>query len=141
LIFHPFLAFAGFTRYDYYNQNTRSYKEKNKGSDDMQQYRGMIKWTQLAIPEHMDMIRRERTMRNIPQKPELDQQALEELHYALQEKMNHQEEATIHYWENNTIQTIKGRIQPAPGAKPAIKVVDKAGVKTKIEVSLLLKMN
>ncbi|WP_368505316.1 YolD-like family protein [Alkalihalophilus sp. As8PL] len=107
----------------------------------MQQYRGMIKWTQLAIPEHMDMIRRERTMRNLPQKPDLDQQALEELHYALQEKMNDQEEATIHYWENNTNQTIKGRIQPAPGVKPAIKVVDKAGVKTIIEVSLLLKMN
>ncbi|WP_368502806.1 YolD-like family protein (plasmid) [Alkalihalophilus sp. As8PL] len=50
------------------------------------QYRGMIKWTQMAIPEHLEMIRKERKEKRKPSKPQLDQHQLSEIGYVIEEK-------------------------------------------------------
>ncbi|WP_368502796.1 YolD-like family protein (plasmid) [Alkalihalophilus sp. As8PL] len=51
------------------------------------QYRGMIKWTQMAIPEHLEMIRKERKEKRKPIKPQLDEQELNEIGYVIEEKL------------------------------------------------------
>ncbi|OLS37047.1 hypothetical protein BTR22_10175 [Alkalihalophilus pseudofirmus] len=104
------------------------------------QYRGMIKWTQLAIPEHMEMIRTERERRNLPQKPELDPQAMEEFIYIIEEKIALQRPAKITYWQQHEARVVEGYVKQVQTSKPVVDVIEADGSKKRIERKNILKV-
>ncbi|WEG15244.1 YolD-like family protein [Alkalihalophilus pseudofirmus] len=102
------------------------------------QYRGMIKWTQLAIPEHMEMIRTEREKRNLPQKPELDPQAMEELMYIIEEKIALQQPAKVTYWQQHEARVVDGFVKKPSSSPSLIEIKDEGENKMKIELEMIL---
>ncbi|WP_100372119.1 YolD-like family protein [Bacillus sp. FJAT-45037] len=86
-------------------------------------YRGMIKWTQMAIPEHMEMVKEQRIMRNRPKRHALDQQAWEEIGYIIEEKMHLSEPVTITYWDHHSQLTTEGLITSATHNGHSLKIL------------------
>ncbi|ADC52002.1 hypothetical protein BpOF4_20014 (plasmid) [Alkalihalophilus pseudofirmus OF4] len=105
------------------------------------QYRGMIKWTQMAIPEHIEMIRREREEKKRPIRPKLDEQELSEIGYLIEEKMRYGEPATIYYWDLESVQSVTGTISEKPGMKQKLSILTEDDIRVRIEYSSILKVN
>ncbi|ADC51671.1 hypothetical protein BpOF4_18150 [Alkalihalophilus pseudofirmus OF4] len=104
------------------------------------QYRGMIKWTQLAIPEHMEMIRTEREKRNLPQKPELDPQAMEELMYIIEEKIALQQPAKVTYWQLHEAHVVEGFVKKPSSSRKVIDIIEAGGGRKRVEQINILKI-
>jgi len=71
--------------------------------------RGTIKWTSLMLPEHVKMLRQhfEEDYYKV-EKPELDEQKIEELNEVISEAMEFHREIEISYYEQGHIRTAKG---------------------------------
>jgi hypothetical protein len=66
--------------------------------------RGDIKWTSLMLTEHREALKKLKQEENNTNKPELDEQQLEEMNYLIQNAVKEKTRVRIIYFKENRIQ-------------------------------------
>jgi hypothetical protein len=78
--------------------------------------RGDIKWTSLMLTEHREALKKLKQEENYIEKPELDEQQLEEMNYLIQKAVKEKTRVRIIYFKENRIQKIEGVIKEINGS-------------------------
>lgn len=86
--------------------------------------RGNKKWNSLMLVEHQKKLKELKIREADLQKPELDQQQLENLNFKIKEALNNNLNITIKFYENKRIKLIKGKILKVEKQTKLIKIVD-----------------
>lgn len=72
--------------------------------------RGTKKWTAMMIPEHVRMVKRIYRETNNIQKPELDNQSIEQFETVIWEAQNSKSDVVLTYWEDGKFKITLGKI-------------------------------
>jgi len=78
--------------------------------------RGDIKWTSLMLTEHREALKKLKQEESYIEKPELDEQQLEEMNYLIQKAVREKTRVRIIYFKENRIQKIEGVIKEINGS-------------------------
>lgn len=90
------------------------------------QYRGMIKWTQMMIPTHIEMLNSYISETKKEPKPTLDEHMWEEIAWTIEDSMNNQYSIKLYHWNAGMIEIEEGDV---------LKVNTQAGTLTLVEES------
>jgi len=77
--------------------------------------RGDIKWTSLMLTEHREALKKLKQEENNIEKPELDEQQLEEMNYFIQKAIREKTRVRIIYFKENRIQKTESIIKEING--------------------------
>lgn len=72
--------------------------------------RGSIKWTAMMLPEHVELLRQWAKEDSHQEKPELDEQRLEEFNQLLNRSFNEKKELIFTYYKHHTFHKMKGYV-------------------------------
>ncbi|MFC5712450.1 YolD-like family protein [Thalassorhabdus alkalitolerans] len=72
--------------------------------------RGTIKWTAMMLPEHVELLKQLEHEQQKVKKPELDEQAWQEIEEKVCEAMADHHPLLFIYWMNGFIHKVSGRI-------------------------------
>lgn len=83
--------------------------------------RGNKKWTSLMLVEHKRKLRKLKQSENDKEKPELDQQKLQEMNYLLEKAVNNDYKIKIKYFHNKDYHYYEGKIKSINDKKLVLK--------------------
>lgn len=86
--------------------------------------RGNIKWTSMMLPEHVKELREWKEEDGKNQKPELDEQKMEEMNDVICEAMAFHRPLTFHYFEKGMTNVVKGYVHYIDQLKMDLRIVD-----------------
>ncbi|WP_051359546.1 YolD-like family protein [Paucisalibacillus globulus] len=73
--------------------------------------RGNIKWTAMMMPEHHQLLHQMWAQQEREEKPELDEQQVEEINMKLQVAIHNDLFVIIKYFSNHNFKTIRGKLE------------------------------
>ncbi|WP_257347878.1 YolD-like family protein [Pseudalkalibacillus decolorationis] len=89
--------------------------------------RGNIKWTAMMLPEHVKLLRDWKEEDRIQQKPELDEQKLEEMNEIIYEAMASNRPLSFIHFENTEYKILIGNIHYADPVQSILRIVSEFG--------------
>jgi hypothetical protein len=89
--------------------------------------RGAMKWTAMMLPEHVKLLRDWTEEDQYEQKPELDEQMIEEMNTLLCEAMEDGRELVITYYGHKRHQLLIGTIHRYDELNRKLHIIDKFG--------------
>lgn len=87
--------------------------------------RGTIKWTAMMLPEHVKLLRDWVREDFFQEKPELDEQKLEQLNEQLID--SHEKLCTFRFYTNKQAHTVTGRVKKVDAFKRTIQIIKEEG--------------
>jgi autotransporter translocation and assembly factor TamB len=85
--------------------------------------RGNKKWNSLMLVEHQKKLKELKMRETEVEKPELDQQQLNEINFKIEEALNKSLTISIKFYENKRIKNIRGKILKVEKYKQQLKIV------------------
>jgi len=89
--------------------------------------RGSIKWTAMMLPEHVKLLREWAEEDSYQQKPELDEQQMEEMNQLLCHALEVNQELVITYYHQKRHQLLIGTIHHYSEHNQKLHIMDKFG--------------
>jgi len=89
--------------------------------------RGSIKWTAMMLPEHVKLLREWAEEDSYEQKPELDEQQMEEMNHLLCHALEVNQELVITYYNQKRHQLMIGTIHHYNELSQKLHIIDKFG--------------
>jgi hypothetical protein len=84
--------------------------------------RGNKKWNSLMLVEHQKKLKELKMRETEVEKPELDQQQLNEINFKIEEALNSNLTVRIKFYENKKVEIIKGKILIVEKYKQQLKI-------------------
>ncbi|GIO26370.1 YolD-like family protein [Ornithinibacillus bavariensis] len=72
--------------------------------------RGSIKWTAMMLPEHQELLRRVWKQQEYKDRPNLDEQQIEEINMKLQLAIHDDLSVIIKYYSDNDYKQVRGKL-------------------------------
>ncbi|APH04516.1 YolD-like family protein [Bacillus weihaiensis] len=86
--------------------------------------RGNIKWTSMMLPEHVKLLRHWSESDAYQDKPELDEQRLEEINETICLAMEHHNELVFTYYKNHFFHTCTGYVHYIDPIEQTLRIVN-----------------
>ncbi|QOY34248.1 YolD-like family protein [Anaerobacillus isosaccharinicus] len=96
--------------------------------------RGTMKWTAIMLPEHVAMLREYYADQKKKEKPELDEQEIEEIERMIFDGMEGDLKLVLIYWSDGNFKTLIGKVDCIDQISKKIKVVDEFNDKFYLDV-------
>ncbi|MCF6137690.1 YolD-like family protein [Pseudalkalibacillus berkeleyi] len=100
--------------------------------------RGNIKWTSMMLPEHVKLLRDWKEEERIWNRPELDEQKLEEMNEIINEAMAHNQTLSFVYFEDYDYKILIGNIHYADSFRKELRIVDEFGDRLDLKLQNIL---
>jgi len=98
--------------------------------------RGTMKWTAMMLPEHVKLLRDWAKEDFFEEKPELDEQRLEELNEQLSQSLA--QSCTISFYRNKQVVTITGKVKKLNPYARTVEVITRDGKGVSIEMDFII---
>ena len=103
--------------------------------------RGMIKWTSMMLPEHVQMLREWESEDDRQTMPILDEQWLEKRDRDVRKAMIEQKRVKVSYIQNGREQTIKGVMKRYDPIDHVIIMMDRHNEKARLSINVILSVS
>ncbi|WLD91922.1 YolD-like family protein [Alkalihalobacillus sp. AL-G] len=100
--------------------------------------RGNIKWTAMMLPEHVKLLRDWKEEDRIQQKPDLDEQKLEEMNDIIHEAMASNRTLSFVHFESDGYKILIGNIHYADPVHHILRIVNEFGDRQDLKLQDIL---
>ncbi|WP_096436462.1 YolD-like family protein [Alteribacter populi] len=106
--------------------------------DDRLNDRGMVKWQPIMIPEHAALLRKSRSEYGKSPKPELDEQAYEEISRTVAEAMAENRPLTFTYWRDGHTYDITAHCHYCDAQRKEFRLIDSEGNRERLSFDCVI---
>jgi len=101
--------------------------------------RGNIKWTSMMLPEHVKLLRDWSEEDTYQEKPELDEQQLEQLNETICQAMEEHTELVFTYYKNHFLHTCTGYVHYIDPIQHTLRIInEKTGDRQQLPIQTIV---